>query len=158
MFIILIWTTHEVWIKLCRQNVTLTDSDVEITKQFTLGLSRSFFCSDCLWTTFADCCANELQFKICTNSTNSQYKFTVSVWKMSSFIIVKMSEFINVIIVIVWRIPHLWSMDMSDVMLYRTSVTCEAPKNEDRFLRLKKRCLWPNRSRMPLCQSKRSSP
>jgi len=80
-FIILINLT---WKKLCRT--------VEAKHIFCKKTVSNCQTSNCLRMNFADCCINELEFRICVNCKNIHYKLYKPFEKMSALI----STFANV--------------------------------------------------------------
>jgi len=60
---------------------------VKCRKSFVGQLELRLFCSNCLGKNFADCCTNELEFRICTNCENIQYEVYKRFERVSTFII-----------------------------------------------------------------------
>jgi len=48
------------------------ERQVKCRKANSGAFSGGLFCSNCLGMNFADCCMNEVEFRICTNRNNMQ--------------------------------------------------------------------------------------
>ena len=74
------------WCTVCTQADSLVGSTVY--KQLTITLSLwGLFCSNWLGMNFADCCTDELEFRICTICKTFNTKFTNRLKKMPTLII-----------------------------------------------------------------------
>ena len=71
----------------------------KFTKEFTLGLSLTFFCSNCLWIN-ADCCTNELEFRICANCEKTSKKFANHLKKKFNVYYQRLLTFFKILFII----------------------------------------------------------